>query len=225
MTITYHPELIQGSDEWLAARCGILTATGIEALLTPKLAPAKNEKARAHTYEMLAQRLTRYVEPQFVSDAMLRGLSDEIYARALYSEKYAPVAETGFVTNDKLGFTIGCSPDGLVGDRGGVEIKSRMQKFQVQTIIENEVPTDFMIQIQTNLFVTERDWWDFISWCGGMPMFVKRVEPDPVYFEAIANAAIAMETALEEAAREYRRNLIVGRFHPTERTIEQDIVV
>lgn len=222
MTITYHPDLIQGSDEWLAMRCGIITATGIEALLTPTLKPAKNEKSRAHVYEMLAQRITKYVEPQYVSDAMLRGLSDEIHARALYSEKYAPVAETGFVTNDELGFIVGCSPDGLVGEDGGIEIKSRMQKFQVQTIVENECPAEYMIQIQMNLFVTQRKWWDFVSWCGGMPMFVKRVYPQHEYFTAIAAAAMNFEDQLREAHERYA--LAAPKFYPTERTIEQDII-
>lgn len=223
MAIIYHPELIQGSEDWLAARCGILTATGIEALLTPTLKPAKNEKSRAHVYEMLAQRITKYVEPQYVSDAMLRGLSDEIYARALYTEKYAPVEETGFVTNDELGFVVGCSPDGLVGEHGGIEIKSRMQKFQTQTIIEDEVPVDYMIQIQMNLFVTGRRWWDFVSWCGGMPMFVKRVYPQEEYMQAIVTAAIAFEDQLREAYERYA--LAAPKFHPTERTVEKDIVV
>lgn len=222
MTITYHPELVQGSEEWHAMRCGVLTATGIEALLTPTLKPAKNEKSRAHMYEMLAQRITKYVEPQYVSDAMLRGLSDEIYARALYSEKYAPVAETGFVTNDNHGFMIGCSPDGLVGDAGGIEIKSRMQKFQIQTIVEGEVPAEYMIQIQTNLFVTERKWWDFVSWCGGLPMYVNRVYPIPEYFAAIQTAASAFEDTLRDARERYV--LASAKLHPTERVIEQDII-
>lgn len=222
MTITYHPEITQGSEEWHALRCGVLTATGIEALLTPTLKTAKNEKSRAHMYEMLAQRITKYVEPQYVSDAMLRGLSDEIYARALYSEKYAQVSETGFVTNDEFGFVIGCSPDGLVGDDGGIEIKSRMQKFQTQTICEGEVPAEYMIQIQTNLFVTQRKWWDFVSWCGGLPMFVKRVYPMPEYTEAILGAATAFEDQLRDAHERYI--LASAKLHPTERIIEQDII-
>lgn len=223
MTITYHPELIQGSDEWIAMRCGTLTATGISSILTPTLKPAKNEKSRAYVCEMLAQRITKYVEPQYISDAMLRGHADEILARELYSEKYEPVTEVGFVTNDDLGFIIGCSPDGLVGDDGGIEIKSRMQKYQMQTIIDGEVPSEYMIQIQTNLFVTQRKWWDFISYCGGMPMFVKRVHPQPEYQSAIADAAIEFEENMRDAHERYI--LSASKFHPTERIIEQDIVI
>lgn len=222
MTITYHPELIQGSDEWLAARCGLITASGVEAILTPTLKTAKNEKTRLHVYELLSQRITGYVEPQYVSDAMLRGLTDEVYARALYTEKYAPVTETGFITNDEFGFILGYSPDGLVGDDGLIEVKSRMQKYQVQTIINDECPLEYMLQIQTGLLVTKRKWCDYVSWCGGMPMFVKRVYPQEEFMTAIASAATEVEAQIAEGLVRYKSN--ASSLWPTERTIEQDII-
>jgi hypothetical protein len=161
MTITYHPDLIQGSDEWLAARCGILTASEMKLIITPTLKIASNEKERSHLYELMAQRITKYVEPHYVSDDMLRGQDDEIEARMLYSKHYSPVEEMGFITNDRWGFTIGYSPDGLVGNDGLIECKSRRQKFQVETIVESAPPVDFMLQVHTGLLVSERDWLDF----------------------------------------------------------------
>ena len=223
MTITYHPELIQGSDEWMDARRGLITAGSMDLVLTPTLKLASNEKERTHLYELLAQRVTGYTEPQYIGDDMLRGLEDEVYAKQLYSEKYAPVQDIGLVTSDDLGFMIGFSPDGLVGDTGFVEIKSRRQKYQAQTIIENEVPTEFMLQIQTGLLVTQRAWCDFISYCGGMPMFVKRVYPDDVYQLAIRHASTAFDERLRAAEEKYRM-AIVG-MHPTERVVREDISV
>ena len=196
MTITYHNDLIQGSDEWHEARCGLLTASEVKLILTPTLKVANNDKTRAHVWELLAQRLTRYVEPSYIGDAMLRGWRDEIIARDLYSQHYAPVTEAGFITNDQWGFTLGYSPDGLVGNDGLIECKSRAQKFQIQTIAENEVPSEFMLQLQTGLLVTGRKWVDFISYSGGLPMFVKRVLPDRVMQEAIIDAAVAFENTL-----------------------------
>lgn len=223
MTITYHPELIQGSDEWIAARRGIITAGSMDLILTPTLKVTSNEKERTHLYELLAQRVTGYTEPQYIGDDMLRGLEDEVYAKALYSEKYAPVMDTGLVTNDALGFVVGYSPDGLVGDDGLIEIKSRRQKYQVQTILDDEVPVEYMLQIQTGLFVTGRAWLDFISYCGGLPMFVKRVFPIPEYHDAIREAATKFELRLRDAERKYRA--LADKFHPTERRIEQEISV
>lgn len=203
----FHADLIQGSEEWLAQRCGLLTASEMKLIITPTLKVADNDKTRAHVFELLFQRLTGFVEPQYVSDAMLRGQEDEIYARAAYEEHFAPVQQVGFITNDKWGFTIGYSPDGLVGDDGLIECKSRAGKYQVQTIASNEVPSEYMIQLQTGMLVTERPWIDFISYSGGLPMFVKRVEADPLVQGAILAAATAFEAKLAEQEREYRSTL------------------
>src|SRR6185503_2135159 len=123
VTIRYHPELIQGSDEWLAARCGMLTASEMKLIITPSLKAASNDKERSHLFELMAQRVTGYVEPAYVSDDMLRGMADEVEARILYAKHYAPVTDMGFITNDRWGFTIGCSPDGLIGNDGMLECK------------------------------------------------------------------------------------------------------
>ena len=204
--ITYHEALDQGSDEWLQQRLGMLTASEMKLIITPTLKPAKNAKEKTHLYELLSQRISKHVEPQYVSDAMLRGHEDEILARELYAENYAPVTEVGFVTNDKLGFPIGYSPDWLVSGDGLGETKSRDPKYQVQTIVTNEMPLEFMLQVQTGLFVTERDWLDFTSYSAGFPMFKTRVEPIKKYQDAIASAATAFEERLQVAMSDYVNN-------------------
>jgi predicted phage-related endonuclease len=227
MTITIHRDLLQGSDEWLAARCGILTASEMCRIITPTLKVARNEKASAHLYELLAQRITQYVEPQYVSDDMLRGQQDEIEARALYARHYAPVEEVGFITNDEWGFTIGYSPDGLVGDDGLIEVKSRRQRFQVATIVDWGVPAEYMLQLQTGLLVSGRAWVDFVSYCGGMPMVTLRVHPIDYVQEAIIEAATAFEAQLAQYLDGYRDHTTMkgARLIPTERRIEQEMMV
>lgn len=219
--ITYHPDLIQGSDEWIAARRGIITAGSMNLILTPTLKIASNDKERSHLYELLAQRVTGYTEPDYISDDMLRGLEDEVYAKALYSEKYAPITDTGLVTNDGLGFIIGYSPDGLVGDKGLVEIKSRRQKYQAETILKGGVPVEYMLQCQTGLLVTGREWLDFISYCGGMPMYVHRVLRQVEYITAIVEAATAFNDRLKQAEKDY--HAATEGLWPTERRIEQEM--
>lgn len=222
MTITYHPEVEQGSDAWHAMRCGLLTASEVKLILTPTLKVANNDKTRAHVWELAAQRISGYTEPSYIGDDMIRGWEDEAYAVDLYSEKYAPVAQTGFVTSDQWGFTIGYSPDGLVGDDGLIEIKSRRQKFQIQTIATDEVPLEYMLQIQTGLLVTGRAWLDFISYSGGLPMFTKRVWPDPDMQSAIVDAATEFEGNVQDAVASYRAN--AARFPMTERRVEAPIL-
>ena len=224
MTITYHRELEQGSADWLQARCGLLTASEMKLILSPTLKAASNDKERAHVAELAAQRITRHVEPHYIGDDQLRGYEDEITARALYSERYGEVEEVGFVTNDRWGFTIGCSPDGLVGADGMIECKSRRQKFQVETIATGKVPDDFTLQVQTALLVTERDWIDFVSYSGGLPMATIRVEPDPAVQAAIVAAATAFEERVAAKVDAYAAALASpARLIPTERKIFEEM--
>lgn len=224
MAITIHRDFVQGSDEWHAARCGLLTASEMKLIITPTLKVADNDKSRAHLFELLAQRITSYVEPSYVSDDMLRGMEDEILARQLYAERFEPVEEAGFVTNDEWGFTLGCSPDALVGSDGLLEIKSRRQKFQVNTIIDGVMPADYAIQVQTELLVTDRKWCDFVSYCGGLPMIVIRVYPNMEIQMAIVEAAAKFEEKLAEKHAAYDNELKINtRLVPTERRVEQEM--
>lgn len=231
MTITYHRDLIQGSDEWLAARCGLLTASEMKLILTPTLKIAANDKTRAHVYEIAAQRITRYVEPTYIGDDMLRGQEDEIIARGLYADKFGHVDEIGFITNDRWGFTLGYSPDGLVGADGLVEFKSRRQKFQIQTLVENvakdaaeTIPDDYVLQCQTAFLVSERKWLDFGSFSGGLHMPIIRVFPIPRVQEAILDAASDFERQVEIVMQRYKDALASNaRLIPTERRVIQEM--
>lgn len=208
MTVTYHKSVVQGSDEWRAMRCGLITASEVHLLMTPKtLAIANNDKSRAHIYELAAQRISRYVEPGYIGSDMLRGADEELLAREVYDKHYSAVAEVGFITNDKWGFTLGYSPDGLVGADGAIEAKSRVQKYQVQTLIENQeagtIPDEFLLQIQTGLLVSERQWIDFISYSGGLPMAVIRVLPNADVQAAIVTVASNAEAAIADKLKKY----------------------
>lgn len=184
--------------------------------------PASNDTSRSFTAALVAERITGRTEPIYVNDDMQRGIDDEPLARDKYSEKYAPVTEVGLMIRDDWGFRIGYSPDGLVGDDGLIEIKSRRQKTQVQTIIADVVPADNMAQIQCGLLISGRKWLDYISWAGGLPMYVKRVYPDARWFDAIIGAVRMFEANAAEMMRIYDE-AIVG-LHPTERIEVLDLV-
>lgn len=227
MAITMHKDLIQGSEEWHRARCGLITASEVKLLLTPTLKRADNDKSRAHIWELAAQRISNYVEPSYVGDDMLRGHEEEFYARQMYGENFAHVEECGFVTNDRFGFVLGCSPDGLVGTDGTIECKSRRQKYQVQTIVEHwrdgTTPPDYMLQVQTVMLVTERQWCDLVSYSGGLPMIPMRIERDPVMQEAIIEACASAEAKIAEIIEDYHQAVKDRALLPTERRIEQEM--
>lgn len=228
--VVYHYDLAQGTDAWLQARLGLLTASEMKHVLTPKLKIADNAASKTHLFELMAQRLNVYAEPSYVSNDMLRGEQEEIQARDLYRKHRAPVQECGFATNSRHGFVLGCSPDGLVGDDGMIEIKSRAQKYQMQMLVEYasgetpDMPEEYKLQVQTGLLVTERKWCDFISICGGMPMAIVRVYPDEEYQSAILKAARAFEDKIAELFAIYRRFIETdggARLVPTERIVTE----
>ena len=194
----------QGSDEWHEARNGILTASEIKHILTPTLKIANNEKTRMHVWEIAAQRISGFTEPTFIGWNGERGHIDEIKAIEAYNENVAPVTSMGFITREIEGVTIGYSPDaaGIMGGFG-IECKSRLQKYQVEVVTSNEVPKEHMLQVQTGLLVTGWDYIDYISYSGGMPMWVIQCEPIKEYQDAIASAAIEFEEKVKEKMQEY----------------------
>ncbi len=218
--IKYYPDMQQGSEEWFDVRRGLLTASEMKLIITPaKLEYSSSEKERSHLYELAAQRTSGFVEPHYIGDHMLRGKEDEVLARSLYHEKYAPVTECGFITNDKWGFTLGYSPDGLISDDGLIEAKSRMQKFQFETIITPTPTAEFSIQLQTGLMISERKWCDFLSYSGGMYMKRIRVFPDAKVQDAILKAAETFHERLGAVLKKYQECIAADAANliPTER--------
>jgi hypothetical protein len=224
--VVYHRELVQGTQQWLDARRGLLTASEMCRIITPaKLTPAASEKQRAHVYEIAAQRISGYVEPSYIGDDMLRGQEDEIDARDLYRQHYAPTEDVGFITNDEWGFTLGYSPDGLVGEDGVIEAKSRRQHFQIETTVKGAIPAEHVIQVQSGLLISKRKWCDFISYSAGLPMDVIQAEAVPEIQEAIVEAARAFEAQVAAAIEQYHAAVRKRGLHPTERRIEREIMI
>ena len=207
MSLQIFKTLEQGTDEWFAERCGILTASVVGLLITPKtMKVAANDTSRGLIATLAAERITNYSEPTSMSRDMERGKLDEPYAREVYSGHYAPVDEIGFMVReeDGWGFKLGYSPDGLVGDDGLIEIKSRNQKKHLQTILADEVPAENMAQCQTGLLVSGREWIDYVSYCGGMRLWTKRVEPDDKWQQAIIDAAKGVEESAAQMIATYK---------------------
>lgn len=207
MTLKLYTDLDQGTEGWLAARCGILTASTIGNLLTPTCTGIANNKASERLANEIAfQRINRICDPNVNAYAFQRGHEDEMEAKILYSQNVAPVSEVGFMTEDRWGFTLGYSPDGLIGEDGLIECKSRLSGFQMDTICSQQVPVEYMAQIQTGLLVSGREWLDFISFpaMGGGKMLVKRVYPDLDMQDLLIRAARDFEQKVWQRIEEYK---------------------
>ena len=203
MTLHTYPDVEQGSQEWHTLRRGIVSASTVGRLLTPTLKIADNDVSRGMVAALVAERVTGFTEDSPMTSDMWRGVEAEPYARDIYSGHYSQAVEIGFMRRDEDGWSLGYSPDGLVGDDGLIEIKSPRAKTHLRTILANEVPAFYMPQLQAGLLVSGRDWIDFVSYVGGMPLFVKRVLPDPAWFSAITAACIAFETSAAQMVAAY----------------------
>jgi putative phage-type endonuclease len=204
-TLTTFDDLMQGTDEWHDQRRGIVTASVVGKLLTATLRVADNLDSRGLTAVLVAERITGWTEMTFTNSDMMRGVLCEPIARDAYSKHHAPVTEVGFMRRDGDGWSLGCSPDGLVGDDGMIEIKSPRAKTHVRTILDDEVPAQYVAQCQAALLVSGRDWLDFVSFSGGLPLFTKRVLPDPDWHTAITAACEQFELNATDMLADYAR--------------------
>jgi hypothetical protein len=188
-----HDTIIQGSDEWKLIRLGKITASEFSDVL--------NAKAGRGTYmrRLAAERLTGEPVETYKNGNMQAGNDNEAAAREYYEALYqTKVKQVGFVSLDD--FT-GCSPDGLIGDDGVLEIKCPLSSTHVSYILEDRLPTQYVPQVQGILWVTERKWCDFISFCPKMKarkIFVKRVYRDEKDISILAAAVDLFKIELQK---------------------------
>lgn len=167
-------DLEQGSAAWFQIRAGIPTASNFSAVL----AKGEGKTRRSYMCRLAAEIVTGEPGETFTTAAMDRGKVMEAEARQLYEFVHdAPLRQVGFVLNDGVGW----SPDSLIGDNGGVEIKSQRADLLVETLLKDEFPPEHKAQVQGGLWVGERDWIDLVVYWPKMPLFVKRVGRDEPY--------------------------------------------
>lgn len=188
--------LEQGSPEWHQARLGIPTASQFKRILTPtgKLAAA----ADTYKNELLADWIKGESQKTFKSEAMENGSITEHEARLVY--KFITGSETEEVG---LGYlderrTIAASPDSLVDDDGGLELKCPILATHIGYCRAKACPAEYKTQVQGNLWVFERDWWDFMSYSVDHPPLIVRVPRDEAYIMKLSSAVLKFSDQLEE---------------------------
>ena len=152
----------QGSEEWLQMRLGKVTASKMSDVLSKGRGTAPSKMSETYMMELLAEKLTGKSKPFFENDAMRWGTETEPQARSMYevNNDFVNVEEVAFVERDE---DIGISPDGLIGDDGLLEIKCPTTTIQLKRALSDDYAKDYYIQIQCQLWVTERQWCDFVS--------------------------------------------------------------
>lgn len=171
-------ECEQKSKEWWGARRGVPSASEFHKIITPK---TNKPSAQQDGYicKLIAEKYANIWpdESGFVSPAMQHGIDNEEAARLFYEfDNDLDVTQVGFCLSDCGRF--GCSPDGLIGDDGGLEIKVPSLETQARYLLEGVLPPEYACQVHGSLAVTGRKWWDFVSYSEQLPTFKIRVEPD-----------------------------------------------
>lgn len=176
--------MMQGSEEWALARCGCATASEFSSVL----AKGQGKTRAAYLRRVVAEMLTGKPCETYKNAHMDRGNEQEPYARMEYEAATGElVEEVGFIRHPEL--PIGCSPDGLIGKKGGAEIKSVIPTVQLDTLLSGGYPPEHRAQVQGSLWLTEREWWDFCSYSPDMPenlrLYVFRVQRDEEYIKKL----------------------------------------
>jgi putative phage-type endonuclease len=189
----------QGSPEWLASRLGRPSASMFSNLITTSGKPSSS--AKKYIAEMVAERLTGRSKPFYTNEHMERGNFLEPEAREAYEFiTDFEVVETGFILDDSEEF--GCSPDGLVSTDGGLEIKCPSDSVHVSYLRAGKVPAKYYQQVQGCMWITGRDWWDFMSYHPEMPHLLVRARRNEKFIEAMAEQVLAaVETITTETER------------------------
>lgn len=190
-------EIEQGSADWLALRLGIVTCSELDCLLVNGKGPEGfGSGAMSYMDQLIGERITgEAAELPFSTRATERGKEFELLARDLYQiREDVAVEEVAIILNHGIGY----SPDGLIGDMGLTEIKSKLPKFQVSVILAGEVPKEHVAQCQGGLYVSGREWIDFVSYWKGMPLFVKRMHRDEAYIAKLAERVNTFNELLED---------------------------
>jgi putative phage-type endonuclease len=174
-------DIVQGSDAWKQLRLGKVTASRVADVVAKTKSGPSASRAN-YMAQLIAERLTGVVAESYSNAAMEHGTATEPEARAAY-EFYEGVSveQVAFVTHPSIA-DAGCSPDGLVGADGLVEIKAPNTATHLETLLTQKVPGKYITQIQFQLACTGRKYCDFVSYDPRLPesmrLFIKRVQRD-----------------------------------------------
>ncbi len=192
-------EIVQGSPEWFKARLGMVTASRIVDVMAKGRGGGASVTRKNYMAQLVAERLSGNPTETFKSGAMEWGTDNEDQARSAYEFLTDnTVRQVGFIRHPKFEMA-GASPDGIVGNKGLIEIKCPNTATHIDTLQSQKVDRKYMLQMQWQIDCTDSDWCDFVSFDprlpGNVSLFCKRVSRDD---ELISEIRSAVDTFLGE---------------------------
>ena len=208
MIVCPHP---QGSPEWLADRCGVASASRFASIMAT-IKTGEAAERRNYRTDLVVERLTGKPLESFQTAAMKQGTEREPLARIAYESFTGNLVEqVGFCRHDSI--KAGASPDGLIDDDGGLEIKCPERSAHLRYLQQDMEPPEYTWQIQGGMWITGRAWWDFVSYNPDFPehlsLIVRRIYRKDDLIEKLA-AEVTKFLSEVDAEAERVRNLKVA---------------
>lgn len=192
----------QGEPAWFAARAGIPTASKFATVMAVGKQGGKSVTRVEYLNKLAGELLTGEPMSNYRNDDMERGHEQEDEARNLYAFMHEVEPQrVGFVRNGQKG----CSPDSLIGENGGLEIKSALAHIQVERLLRGTLPPEHKAQVQGSLWICEREWWDFCSYSPKLPLLRVRTFREEDYIKKLANEVELFNIELQQTVDYIRR--------------------
>lgn len=195
-------DIEQGTADWFTVRAGIPTASEFQTLLREGKGGGRSVTRDNYMRKLAGEILTGDPAPEGYSNAFMeRGkeLEDEAREWFAFTQDIEP-QRVGFIKNGRAG----CSPDSLIGDDSGLEIKVAIPSVQIERIQKGRLPPEHIAQVQGSMWVTERQSWRFISYCPKLPPLLLTVERDDDKIAEIAKAVAAFNEELDALVQSIR---------------------
>lgn len=204
-------DVVQGTDEWRQARAGLVTASCLADVMAQARTKGDESATRCNYRALIiAERMTGLPgEEGFTNAIMQRGRELEPMARAAYEAQVGVLVDTvGLILHPTIELA-GASPDMLVGDEGGAEMKCPNTATHIDYILRDRVPPTYIKQMQWNMACSGRAWWDFVSFDNRLPedlwLFVKRLPRDDAFIAQAETAVRLFNSEVEEYIQELRK--------------------
>lgn len=195
----------QGTEEWLNVRRGVVTGSRFKDVVTP----SKGELSKSsvsYMHELVAERMGVTVQ-FFQNEHMKRGNELEEQARTAYEfVKDCKVDEVGFCLSDNK--LVGVSPDGLIGEDGGLEIKCPKETTHISYLVKGELPSIYKPQVQGSMWITGRKWWDFMSYHPDLPPLIIRIPRDEEYISKMEAGITKFSKEMIEMEKKIREKYL-----------------
>jgi len=189
--------MVQGSDEWLSARAGIPTASEFSNLVTPAWKARTGEMVETYLSKKLAERWRGEPLPGWGGGSLEQGSLREEEAIPYFEvQSGLEVERVGFITTDDGRW--GCSPDGMLKGRNGLEVKCPEPHTQIRYLLAGVLPAAYATQVQGSMLVTQAQAWTFFSYCRGLPDLILTVNRDEKAIAALAEALTSFCERLDE---------------------------